>query len=82
VTAVEPKEALRDLIPSLTDEQAKEALEFVQLMQRQALYDRLRKDLGPNSGIHVPLRARKREDFEPIKGTGIPLSKLLINDRR
>jgi len=79
---MDAKEALREAITSLTDEQAKEALEFVETMQHQALLDRIRKDLGPNSGIHVPLRVRKKEHFEPIKGTGIPASKLLINDRR
>jgi len=79
---MDAKEALREAITSLTDGQAKEALEFVQTLQHQALLDRIRKDLGPNSGIHVPLCVRKDEDFEPIECTGIPASKLLINDRR
>jgi hypothetical protein len=77
------KETLHEAVNSLTDEQAQEALEFVQILRSRADMARLHRVLGHNPAIRVPTKPFSGyRRVEPVKGTGIPASELLIRERQ
>ena len=76
------KEMLYEKIQDMTEEEARQVLDMVEQVKqpdsKEALWERLSKI----PGIKVPEGGfQPFDDFEPVKGTGIPASQLLIEDR-
>jgi len=76
------KDSLRQTIESLTEEQARQTLDFVRSLQNDKDYARLRRLLGGNPAFKLPPRDHQFRDVKPVEVPGTPASKLLIADRR
>lgn len=77
------KEMLYQKIQDLTEEEARRVLDVVFVVKETKSKEELWERLSRIPGIRVPEGGFKRfSDFEPVKGTGIPASELLIQDRR
>jgi len=77
------KEALRDTIDSLTEEEAYRIWEFAQHVYKRPRASLTIRRLASDPTFRVP--AREIGPFrlvEPVDGKGIPASRLLVEDRR
>ncbi|MBI3913723.1 MAG: hypothetical protein HY327_06005 [Chloroflexi bacterium] len=75
------KELLRNSIDSLTDEQAHALLHWLDRMKSKAPGSTTLRNIANDPGIKIPSQTKFR-DVTPIKVKGIPISELLIKDRR
>ena len=77
------KDMLRQAIEALTEDQARQVLGFIHGFRRKSDLERIRKAVGNDPAIELPAHEPpEHQPFDPVKGTGIPASKLLVNDRR
>ncbi len=77
------KESLVQAVGTLTDEQARRTIEFIHGIRRPHDRDRLEAVLGNDPTFELPAtRARPSKPAVPVEGKGIPLSRLIVNDRR
>jgi len=77
------KESLRNTIEVLSDEEARQILEFIQRLRATSDASPTLRRLAIDPAFEVP--AEGLRDFcivEPISGKGIPASRRLIEDRR
>jgi len=72
------KEALRNSLELLTEEEARLILEFIQLLQKG---QKRARPINPAFKLPPPGKKIFRK-ARPIKATGIPASELLSQDRR
>jgi hypothetical protein len=72
------KEALLNSVQSLTEEEARLILEFIQLLQRG---QKRARPINPAYKLPPPGKKTFRK-ARPMKATGIPASELLSQDRR
>ncbi|MBD3183486.1 hypothetical protein GF312_14420 [Candidatus Poribacteria bacterium] len=75
------KEILHNTIDTLSDDEANRVLEFTQSLQEKGNVLSMLKSLANDPAFKIP----KKLAFpvvKPAKGTGIPASQLLIEDRR
>ncbi len=75
------KELLRTSVDSLTDEQARDLLRWIERMKSQTPVSTSLRNIVNDPGIKIPIQTKFR-DVKPIKVKGIPVSELLIKDRR
>jgi hypothetical protein len=77
------RDLLHSTIETLSDEEAEEALRFLQKLHDQAATERIIRDLAQDPAIRVPEPGkRKFRHFEPVEMGGRPASEMLIEDRR
>jgi len=77
------KESLRNTIEVLSDEEARQILEFIQRLRTTSDVSPTLRRLASDPAFEVP--SEPLGDFrvvEPIRGKGIPASRLLVEDRR
>ncbi|HAZ32018.1 MAG TPA: hypothetical protein DCY61_04930 [Dehalococcoidia bacterium] len=77
------KESLRSTIEVLSDEEARQILEFIQRLRTTSDVSATLRRLAIDPSFEVP--SEGFGDFsivEPIRGKGIPASRLLVEDRR
>ena len=77
------KERLHDTIEALSDKEAEEALRLILSLQRKDEVPLTLLRLAQDPTFRVPLgKVRRFRSIKPIEGSGIPASRLLIEDRR
>jgi hypothetical protein len=77
------KEELRTTIETLSDANAARAMEFIRRLRGRARGKDALDLLAQNRDITVPTTTNSGfTSVEPIRGEGIPASRLLIEDRR
>ncbi|OIO92536.1 MAG: hypothetical protein AUK03_09645 [Anaerolineae bacterium CG2_30_64_16] len=77
------KEALRNTIDLLTEEEAYRIWEFAQHVYERPHVSRTMRRLASDPAFRVPASGiGPFHPVEPIKGKGIPASRLLVEDRR
>jgi len=77
------KEALRQMIEQMSDEEAHHMLEFAHHLQHRRVVSLTVKHLATDPVCKVPDSAMKVFPVvEPIHGKGITASRLLVDDRR
>lgn len=77
------KKSLRNTIDALSDEEARKVLTFARQFQKQNGSAKTLRRLANDPTFRVP--SQRKENFrpiEPVKGKGIPASRLLVEDRR
>lgn len=77
------RESLVASVRALTEEEARQALEFVQALRRRTELAELHRRLGGKPGYRLP--SPQHTGFPPVEPaptTGMPASELLIRDRR
>lgn len=73
------KETLRNMISLLSDEEARQILEFAQRLRERSGVSQTLRRLARDAAFSVPAEVSK--DFravEPIRGKGIAASRLLV----
>jgi len=77
------KEALRNTVDLLTEEEAYQVWKFTQRMQKQPKVSLTMQRLASDPAFRMPAKGPGPfRRVEPIEGKGIPASKLLVEDRR
>ena len=77
------KESLRDTIELLSDEEARQILDFIQRLRTTRDVSPTLRRLASDPAFGVPSEALGHfRVVEPIRGKGIPASSLLVEDRR
>lgn len=77
------KERLRNMIELLSDEEARQILEFIQRLRRKSDVSPILKRLASDPAFKIPSEGSKGfRVVEPIRGKGVPASRLLVEDRR
>ncbi|HEV8716460.1 MAG TPA: hypothetical protein VGX03_27025 [Candidatus Binatia bacterium] len=77
------KEALRQTVETLSDEEARQVLELAQRLRRGKRDSQTLKRLAHDPAFHVPRKgAFTFRVVKPVEGKGLPASKLLGQDRR
>ena len=77
------KESRRQAIESLSDEEACKLLELANALRVPATASRLRQLFGGDPTFELPPEDSSGfPPVKPVRGKGIPASKLLIRDRR
>ena len=77
------KESLHDTIDLLSDEEARQLLEFAQCLRKKTASLPTLKRLAGDSAFKVPLEGiRASQVVVPAQGKGIAASKLLVEERR
>lgn len=77
------KESLHDTIETLSDEEARQTLEFIQRLRKRSRISISLARLAGDPAFKVP--SEERVIFRlvnPVKGKGIPASRLLVEERR
>ena len=77
------RESLIESVRELTDDEARQALEFVQALRRRTELAELHRRLAGKPGYRLPSPGHSGfPPVEPAQTTGIPASQLLVQDRR
>lgn len=77
------KEDLRTTVEALSDSEAAQAMELIRHLQARASLQRTLELLARNPAMQVPFVSRRGlPQVRPIRGEGVPASKLLTEDRR
>lgn len=77
------KEKLIKIIGEMSDEEAKDMLEFADQVVRYRNSSQTLRNLSRDPGIRMPSNLPgKFRKVKPATGKGIPTSKLLIKDRK
>ncbi len=77
------KESLRNTIERLNDEEASRVLEFAQRLRKGNEASRTLERLACDPAFRVPPEGLGAfHSVEPLRGKGIPASRLLVDDRR
>ena len=77
------KESLQSAIDRLNDEEARQVLEFVQHLQRKGAVSPTIRSLAGDPAFEIPSEeAGVFRVVQPIQGTDIPASELLMAERR
>ncbi|MCL0069149.1 hypothetical protein M1O56_00655 [Dehalococcoidia bacterium] len=77
------KESLRNTIEVLSDEEARQILEFIQRLRTTSDVSPTLRRLAIDPAFQVPSEGfRDFRIVEPISGKGIPASRRLVEDRR
>jgi len=77
------KELLRNTIELVSDEEARQLLEFIQRLRKKDEVSPTLKRLASDPAFKIPSEGSGGFPVvEPIRGKGIPASKLLVEDRR
>ncbi|MBM4033979.1 MAG: hypothetical protein FJ291_19680 [Planctomycetes bacterium] len=77
------RESLSESLRTLSDDEARQALEFVQALRRGPRLAELRGRLAGRPGYRLPSPDHKGfPSVAPAPTTGAPASELLIRDRR
>ena len=77
------KESLYTTIESLSDEQARQVLEYAERLRKRSEGSLTLSRLVSDAAFKVPLdRPGAFPVIQPIQGTGTDASKLLVEDRR
>lgn len=77
------KESLHDTIEDLSDEEARQVLEYLQRLQKKGKGSLTLKRLLKDPTFRIPSEGTGPfQVVEPIQGKGIVASRLLIGDRR
>ena len=77
------KETLRKTIDLLSDEEARQILEFTQHLRKGSDGSQTLRCLAKDAAFHVPTGAPTGfRSVKPIQGKGIAASRLLVKDRR
>ena len=77
------RESLSESLRTLSDDEARQTLEFVQALRRKPGLAELHRRLAGKPGYRLP--SPEHKGFPPVAPaptTGIPASELLIRDRR
>jgi len=78
-----PRQELLDRISTLTDEEARRTIVFVDGLRGDDDTARLRRLLAGDPAFRVPASGTPRfREVKPARGKGQPASKLLVADRR
>jgi hypothetical protein len=76
-------EKLRETIESLSETEAAKALDYIRSLRREQPNRALGALLSGDPSIHLPaMPYAPLPPIEPVHGSGIPASELLIRDRR
>ena len=76
-------QTLRDTVASLSEAEAGKALEYIRWLRGEKPDRALADLLADDPAIRVPATPYARlPAVEPIRGTGVPASELLVRDRR
>jgi hypothetical protein len=77
------RESLAESLPALTEDEARQTLEFVHALRRRTELAELRRRLAGKPGYRLPSPDHAGfPPVEPARTTGTPASELLIRDRR
>lgn len=77
------KETLRKTVDLLSDEEARQVLEFTQRLRDRHGGSQTLRRLAHDAAFHVPAQAPSGfRAVKPIQGKGIAASRLLVKDRR
>lgn len=77
------RESLIESVGELTDEEARQTLEFVQALRRRTDLAELHRRLAGKPGYRLPSPQRPAfPPVEPAQTTGLPASQLVVRDRR
>jgi len=77
------KESLHNTIELLSDEEARQFLEFAQRLQRKSDVSLTLRRLADDPAFRIPSEASGAfRVVEPVQGKGIPASRLLVEERR
>jgi hypothetical protein len=77
------KESLRDVIDQLTDEEAREILEYTDHLRMKREREKILKQLEGNPAFTLPAKdIGPFPEVKAVKGKGIPASELLSRERR
>jgi hypothetical protein len=77
------RESLHESLRELTEDEARQTLEFVQALRRKTELAELHRRLVGKPGYRLP--SPEHPGFppvEPVQTTGVPASQLLVRDRR
>ena len=76
-------ETLREAVASLSEAEADKALDYIRRLRGELPDRELAELLAGDPAIQVPSDAFARlPAVEPVCGTGVPASELLVQDRR
>jgi hypothetical protein len=77
------KETLRKTVDLLSNEEARQVLEFTQRLRKGSSGSQTLRRLARDAAFHMPAEASAGfRVVKPIQGKGIAASQLLIKDRR
>ena len=77
------KESLHNTIELLSDEEARQLLEFVQRLQSKGVISLTLRRLAGDPAFRIPLEESGAfRVVEPIQGKGVAASTLLVEERR
>jgi hypothetical protein len=77
------KEALRQTVETLNDEEARHILEFAQRLRRGKSRSQTLRQLAHDPAFHVPRPGSSGfRVVRPVQGKGLAASRLLVQDRR
>ena len=77
------KEALRQTVETLSDEEARQILKFARHLRRGKSRSQTLRRLAHDPAFHVPRPGMNGfRIVRPVQGTGLTASRLLVQDRR